>query len=146
MDKMDNIAKFCSLILIFLLTLPGSGRGADQKFNELEAGFKNFIQCELTRTDAENHFKGKKFTVAMVNLFNVTREQDLTILTGAVKCDVQGQYQTLYVALGLMDLREKTVVSYFTIRHKDFRILATELLRYPYKERCPWAQYWISPE
>lgn len=143
---MDKIAKICSVILILLLTVPGAGRGADREFYELEAGFKNFIQCELTRTDAERYFKEKTFAVTMVKLFNVTRELDITILTGTVKCDVQGQYRTLYVALGLVDLKGKKVVSYLTIRHKDFRILATELIRYPYKERCPWARYWINQE
>jgi hypothetical protein len=143
---MDKIIKICTAIFIILLTVPITGHAADQGFYELEAGFKNFIQCELTRTDAEKHFKEKDFTVIMVNLFNVTREMDLTILTGAVKCDVQGLYHTLYVAMGIRDLKGKKVVSFFTIRHKDFRILATELIRYPYKERCPWARYWIQQE
>ncbi|WP_319575564.1 hypothetical protein [uncultured Desulfobacter sp.] len=143
---MDKIIKICTAIFIILLTVPITGHAADQGFYELEAGFKNFIQCELTRTDAEKHFKEKDFTVIMVNLFNVTREMDLTILTGAVKCDVQGDYRTLYVAIGLRDLKGEKVVSYFTIRHEDFRILATELIRYPYKERCPWARYWIQQE
>lgn len=143
---MDKITKICSVIIILFFTVCGTGRGQDQAFYELKAGFKNFIQCELTRTDAENHFKGKAFAVAMVNLFNVTKELDITVLTGAVKCDVQGQYRTLYVAIGLRELKGKKVVSYYTIRHEDFRILATELIRYPYKERCPWSQYWISPE
>ena len=129
-----------------MLLIPVNSHGAGQDYYELEAGFKNFIQCELTRTDAENHFKGKTFSVTMVNLFNVTREQDITILTGTAKCDVQGQYQTLYVALGVRELKGKKVVSYYTIRNKDFRILATELIRYPYKERCPWARYWLNPE
>ncbi|WP_462268306.1 hypothetical protein [Desulfobacter sp.] len=146
MDKMEKITKICSAIFFLFLMTPGNGRGADQAFYELEAGFKNFIQCELTRTDAEKYFKRKKFTVIMVNLFNVTRELDITILTGTVKCDVQGQYQTLYVAMGLRDLKGKKVVSYLTIRHKDFHILATELIRYPYKERCPWTRYWIKQE
>ena len=143
---MDKITKICNAIFIILLTAPITIYAADQEFYELEAGFKNFIQCELTRTDAEKHFKEKDFTVIMVNLFNVTREMDLTILTGAVKCDVQGQYHTLYVAMGLRNLKGEKVVSYFTLRHKDFRILATELMRYPYKERCPWARYWIKQE
>jgi hypothetical protein len=143
---MDKIIKIYGVIFIFFLTVPGSVCNADQQFQDLKAGFKNFIQCELTRTDAENHFKGNAFSVAMVNLFNVTTELDITILTGAVKCDVQGKYRTLYVAVGLRELKGKKVVSYFTARHKDFRILATELMRYPYKERCPWARYWISPE
>jgi len=145
MDKMDKRTKICGVILILFLTVAGTGQ-AEQDFYELRAGFKNFIQCELTRTDAEKHFKGKNFTVAMVNFFNVTKELDITILTGTVKCDVQGQYRTLYVAMGLRDLKGKKVVSYFTIRHKDFRVLATELIRYPYKERCPWAQYWVNPD
>jgi hypothetical protein len=145
MDKMDKITKICSIIFILFLTVPGSGRSESLDFYELEAGFKNFIQCELTRTDAENHFKGKNFDVTMVNLFDVTRELDITILTGTVKCDVQGQSRTLYVAMGLRELAGKKVVSYFTVRYKDFRILATELIRYPYKERCPWTRYWINP-
>lgn len=143
---MDKLTKIYGVIFIFFLTVPVTGRGADMQFEDLKARFKNFVQCELTRTDAQNPFKGKAFNVAMVNLFNVTTELDITILTGAVKCDVQGKYQTLYVALGVRELKGKKVVSYFTIRHKDFRILATELIRYPYKERCPWARYWISPE
>jgi len=143
---MGKITQICSVICILFITVPGTVRGENQDFYELEAGFKNFVQCELTRTDAEDHFKGKNFNIVMVNLFNVTRELDITILTGTIKCDVQGQYRTLYVAMGLRDLREKMVISYFTIRDKDFRILATELIRYPYKERCPWTRYWINPE
>lgn len=143
---MDKIIKICSVIGLLFIMVCGIAHGQDQAFHELKASFKNFIECELTRTDAENHFKGKPFAVAMVNLFNVTKELDITILTGAVKCDVQGQYRTLYVAVGLRELKEKSVVSYFIVRHKDFLILATELIRYPYKERCPWSQYWINPE
>ncbi|PIE62274.1 MAG: hypothetical protein CSA25_05930 [Desulfobacter postgatei] len=144
MDKIEKITKICRAVFIFFLAIPGTGYGAEQGFYELEAGFKNFMQCELTRTDAEKYFKKKNFTVIMVNLFNVTKELDITILTGMVKCDVQGQYRTLYVAMGLRALRGKKVVSYLTVRYKDFRILATELMRHPYKERCPWARYWIK--
>ncbi|MCG8549086.1 MAG: hypothetical protein MI799_01640 [Desulfobacterales bacterium] len=143
---MDKMIKICSAICILFLTVRGTGHGQDEAFYELKAGFKNFIECELTRTDAENHFKGKPFAVAMVNLFNVTKELDISILTGTVKCDVQGEYRTLYVAIGLRKLKGKRVVSYFIVRHKDFRILATELMRHPYKERCPWSRYWINPE
>ena len=141
---MGKITKICSALFIFFFTFSGAVRGADQAFYELEAGFKNFIQCELNRTDAEHYFKGKNFTVTLVNLFNVTKELDITILTGTVNCDVQGHYRTLYVAIGLRELKGKKVVSYCTIRNKDFRILATELLRYPYKERCLWTRYWIN--
>lgn len=141
---MYKIPKICSVLIILFLTLANVGRGADQDFYDLEAGFKNFIQCDLTRTGVQDHFKGKHFSVTMVNLFNVKKELDITILTGIVKCDVQGKSRTLYVAMGLRQLKGKKVVSYYTIRNKDFRILATELLRYPYKERCPWARYWIN--
>lgn len=143
---MDKMIKIYSVICILFIMVCGIAHGQDQAFYELKAGFKNFIECEFTRTDTENYFKGKPFAVAMVNLFNITQELDITILTGAVKCDVQGQYRTLYVAVGLRELHGKRVVSYFIVRHKDFHILATELIRYPYKERCPWSRYWISPE
>ena len=146
MGKMDKIIKITTALTIFFLTLSGTGFGADQDFYELEAGFKNFMQCELTRMDAQDHFKGKPFSVAGVTLFNVTRELDITILTGTVKCDVQGKHRTLYVALGLRQLQGKRVVSYYAVRHKDFRILATELIRHPYKDRCPWTRYWINPK
>ena len=127
-----------------LLVLVHIGSAVSEDFSAYQAGFKNFIQCELTRTDAENHFSGKRFSITMVNLFNVNQESDITILTGAVQCDVEGKYHTLYPALGLKTLKGREVVSYYTIRENDFQILATELIRYPYKERCPWTQYWID--
>ena len=106
--------------------------------------FKNFITCELTRTDAVNHFKGKPFTITMIDLFDVQFESDIRIVTGAVECFVDDQYITLYAAVGITKTLEKEQVSYYTIQDQDFFILATELIRFPYKERCKWTQYWVD--
>ncbi len=141
-DKIHKVFRFVFIVVLFVLVQTGPATGDD--FYEYQAGFKNFIQCELTRTDAENHFSGKDFSITMVNLFSVNRESDIIILTGTVKCDVAGKYHTLYIAVGLKTLKGKQVVSYYTIRKHDFQILATELIRFPYKERCPWTRYWID--
>ncbi|MCM2283827.1 MAG: hypothetical protein NDI81_03555 [Desulfobacula sp.] len=110
----------------------------------MEMCFKNFITCELTRTEATNHFNGKPFKITMIDLFDVQRESDVQIVTGAVQCFVDGQSLTLYVAVGITKILEKEQVSYYTVRDKDFSILATELFRFPYKERCKWSQYWVD--
>ncbi len=106
--------------------------------------FENFIKCELTRTDAEDHFKGKAFKIIMINLFDAVYEGDILIATGAVKCWVQDRYETLFVAVGVKELMAFEKVYYYLIRRADFTILATELMNYPYKERCRWDRYWIN--
>ncbi|MCP4021959.1 MAG: hypothetical protein GY729_08965 [Desulfobacteraceae bacterium] len=106
--------------------------------------FKNFIKCELTRTGATNHFNGKPFTITMIDLFDIQTESGLKIVTGAVKCFVINKHITLFAAVGIKQIMDKDEVNYYVIRKKDFSILATELLKYPYKERCPWTQYWID--
>jgi hypothetical protein len=116
----------------------------DSDFNKIETSFKNFIICELTRTDATNHFYGKPFKITMINLFDVQIESDIKIVTGAIDCFVGDKYLTLYVAVGITKILEKEQVSYYTIRNNDFSILATELIRFPYKERCKWLQYWVD--
>ncbi len=113
-------------------------------YNAYKQGLSNFVTCEMTRTGAKSYFQGKPFTITMVELFNIQQEGDLTILTGAVRCSVQKKFHVLHVALGLETILGKEKVSYFLMREKDFFILATELLKYPYKERCPWARYWID--
>ena len=133
------------LFLIFTVVfLPWNSSADDSGFNETEMSFKNFITCELTRTDATNYFNGKPFTITMIDLFDVQIESDIRIVTGVVECFVGDQYLTLYVAVGITKLLEKEQVSYYTIRDHDFSILATELIRFPYKERCKWSQYWID--
>ncbi len=128
------------IILFFASTLL-----ADEiEYNTMSASFKNFINCELTRTDATNHFNGKSFKITMIDLFDIQNESDLKIITGAVQCYVEKKYLTLYVAVGLKAILGKEQVTYYTIRKKDFSILATELIKYPYKERCAWTQYWID--
>jgi len=127
-----------------LLVFAGQAHAGDDEYRGYEAGFKNFLTCELTRTDAVDHFKGKSFTITMVNAYDVRQESGIKIITGAVQCFVKNKYSTLYAAVGLEEVAGKEKVSYYTIRNQDFSILASELIRFPYKERCPWARYWID--
>ena len=102
------------------------------------------MTCELTRTNAVSYFKGKSFKITMIDVFDVTHESDLTIVTGTIDCFVEDRHQVLYAAVGLKEILEKKQVLYLTIRPKDFSILATGLIKFPYKERCKWSQYWID--
>jgi hypothetical protein len=144
---MYNAAKTpCCIIalLVGLLFIHPLLFADEYEFKQVEASFKNFIKCELTRTDAVNHFNGRAFTITMIDLFDIQDESDMKIITGAVQCFVENKYQTLYAAVGLKKILEKQQVVYYTIRHTDFSILATELYQYPYKERCKWSAYWIN--
>lgn len=145
---MSSFRRICHcLVPVFLFAtslLPYPALADEDDFVRHEMSFKNFLTCELTRTDAVNHFKGKSFTITMIDLFEIQRESDLVIFTGAVKCFVTDHYQTLYAAVGVESIMDKKQVTYYTIRHSDFAILATELYRYPYKERCPWARFWVD--
>lgn len=118
----------------------------ENRFRAYEMGFKNFITCELTRTNATDHFKGKPFKITMIDLFDVRQESGIAILTGAVQCAVGKRYHTLYVAVGVEKVVGQEQVNYYLIRPDSFTILATDLIRYPYKERCPWARYWIQTD
>ncbi len=139
--KCINISFF---LFSYFVIFPLNSHADDSEFNKIEMSFKNFISCELTRTDAMNHFDGKPFKITMIDLFDVQNESDIKIVTGAVECFVNNQYQTLYAAVGITKIMEKEQVSYYTIRKTDFLILATELIRFPYKERCKWLQYWVD--
>lgn len=144
---MLNHMKSKSILLFLVFTaafFPWNCHADDSDFNKIEMSFKNFITCELTRTDATNHFKGKPFKITMIDLFDVQIESDIRIVTGAVECFAGDQSLTLYAAVGITKILEKEQVSYFTIRNKDFFILATELIQFPYKERCKWLQYWVD--
>ena len=134
-----------ALSAAFLL-IPFQSLADDYEYYQMESRFKNFITCELTRTQAQNHFKGKDFKITMIDLFDIQNESDLKIITGAVQCFVQTRHKTLYVAVGLKQILGKYQVVYYTVRHKDFSILATELIKYPYKERCQWSQYWVDTD
>ena len=133
-------------ILIFVLVLfVFKPLIADEfEFANVEMSFKNFMQCALTRTEATSHFNGVPFKITMIDLFDIQNESDLKIITGAVECFVIDKHETLYVAVGLKTIMETEQVVYYTIRKKDFSILATELMRFPYKERCKWSQYWVD--
>lgn len=134
------------IFVLFVLGAVSAGSAAEQEYRGATLRFENFIRCELTRTGADDYFKGKPFEINMINLFDVKREGDITIFTGAFKCWVENGYRTRYVAVGVEELYGKKKVSYFVIRKKDFSILATELMDFPYKERCPWTRYWIDTD
>lgn len=134
------------LICFAVLVFSPAAYSGQYEYEELEMSFANFIKCELTRTQAVNHFNGRPFTVTMVDLFEVKNESDMKIVTGAVQCFVENEHVVLYAALGLKKVEDTDQVLYYTIRKKDFQILATELMRYPYKERCRWSRYWIDTD
>ena len=138
--------KIIILSFIFIMAVFSSKSliADDFEFNRMEMSFKNFIKCELTRTDATDHFNGKPFKISMIDLFDIQDESDIKIVTGAIECFVVDRHLTLYAAVGLKTILGKEQVVYYTIRDKDFSILATELIKYPYKERCKWSQYWID--
>ncbi len=131
-------------LLVFNLFFLSSLHADEFELAQLEMSFKNFIKCELTRTQAFNHFNGKDFQITMIDFFDVQMESGLEIVTGAVQCFVIDKYITLYAAVGLKSIKDIKQVLYYTIRDKDFSILSTELIKYPYKERCKWSQYWID--
>jgi hypothetical protein len=116
----------------------------EAEFNRLEMSFKNFMTCELTRPEATDHFNGHPLKITMIDMFDIQNESDLKIITGAVECFAGDTFFTLYAAVGLNTILNKEQVAYYVIRDKDFFILATELFKFPYKERCKWAQYWID--
>ena len=136
-----------SLLTLFAAAsflLPAAALADAFDLSVVKSQFANFVRCELTRTDADNHFSGQPFKITMVDLFDVRTESDHTIVTGAVQCFVNKTYKTLYVAVGTKMILDQQEVVYYTIRKKDFSILATELFRFPYKERCKFSQYWID--
>ena len=133
-----------AVLYIFMMTSATGVDGADGDFSEHFNCFKNFINCEFTRSDAVDYFKGEPCKIVMINFFDAVNEGDILIITGAVKFWVKDRYETLFVALGVKNLFGYDKVSYFLARKTDFSIIATELINYPYKERCPWSQYWID--
>ena len=134
------------IVVLFVLGTCSSGFADEQAYRGATLRFENFIRCELTRTGAEDYFGGKPFQINMVNLFDIRREGDIKIFTGAFKCWVEDRYHTRYAAVGVEELYGKEKVSYFVVRKEDFSILATELMNYPYKERCSWSRYWIDTD
>jgi len=142
--KRSTLSFFCLFVYMTCLSYPS--RADEIEFNRLETAFKNFISCELTRTDAVDYFKGKPFTITMIDVFDIQTESDMKIITGAIKCFVVDRHQTLYAAVGVNTIMGKDQVGYYTIRNKDFSILATELFRFPYKERCKWSAYGLNLE
>jgi hypothetical protein len=49
--------------------------GADSsEYERVRMSFSNFVRCELTRTNATDHFKGKPFEITMISLFDAVNE------------------------------------------------------------------------
>ncbi len=144
--KKIKLIKFfiSSLLIIGQVFILQNAFAIDDEFVTRKACFENFIRCELTRTSAKNYFDGKPFTITMVNFFDIKKEGDIIVITGAVECWVEEKHQNLYVAVGVKEIFEKSKVSYLVVRNENFSILATELMNYPYKERCDWSQYWVD--
>lgn len=145
--KTKIIVVLCSCLTIlsfWVISSAFSYEAEEDMYEKRRMSYENFIKCELTRTDADDHFSGRPFKIVMINLFNVVREGDILILTGAVNCWVVDKYETLFVALGVKKVLDYEKVSYYVARKKDFSIIATELMNYPYKERCQWTQYWLD--
>jgi len=139
------MVKINILFFIFIFVFqPNFSVAGEFEFNKLAMSFKNFVTCELTRTDATDHFKGKPFKITMIDLFDIQNESDLKIITGAIECFVVDKHLTLYTAVGLKSIMGKEQVVYYMIRDEDFSILSTQLIKFPYKERCKWSQYWID--
>ncbi len=129
------------VIVLFIVFCAKFSHGAEDGFSRYEMGFTNFITCELTGMGPNAYFKGKSVEITMIDVYTVRNESDLVIITGAVQCFVEETAKTVYAALGIKTVMGREKVMYFTIRPKDFSILATELMRYPYKERCTWSRY-----
>lgn len=134
---------YCILFGVMML-LPRAIFADTDEFTRYEMSFKNFLTCELTRPGAVTPFKGNNFKITMIDLFGLQRESDMVIITGAVRCVVEDRFQVLYVAVGVETILDKEQVTCYTVRQDDFSILATELMKFPYKERCPWSRYWVD--
>ncbi len=133
-----------TLILVSMAPSPSPWAVEISAYERTRMCFTNFVRCELTRTGAVSHFNGKPFEITMINLFDAVHEGNLLIVTGAVDCFVGNKHQTLYAAVGVRTLLDREKVSFFVVKRQDFTTLATELMKYPYKDRCDWTQYWID--
>ncbi len=138
------IALYCCFRLLSFQAISYATSSEDDSYERTRMCYENFMKCELTRTDADDHFSGNPFKIVMINLFSVVKEGDILIVSGAVNCWVVDKYETLFVTLGIKKVLDYEKVSYYVVRKRDFSIIATELMNYPYKERCQWAQYWLD--
>ncbi|MCG8530037.1 MAG: hypothetical protein MI749_05165, partial [Desulfovibrionales bacterium] len=91
-------------IVFFLSVFAGRAQAGSVDFKRFEMQFKNFVTCSLTRNQSPSYFRGQPFTITMVDLFDITPELDLTIVTGAVQCFVKDRQKVLYVAVGVKDI------------------------------------------
>ena len=133
---------FCIIIFFFCFFIcKGVGFSNETDYRGTNMRFSNFLRCELTRVDAPDYFNGQPFKITEINMFDVKNEGDLKIITGTVKCWVVNRFETLFAAVGVKQLLGHEKVYYLLIKKHDFSVLATQLEKYPYKERCAWLRY-----
>ena len=63
-----------ALLCIFMMAAAGGADGSEGRFSEHFNCFKNFINCEFTRSDAVDYFKGEPKKIVMINLFDAVNE------------------------------------------------------------------------
>jgi hypothetical protein len=141
---MKTVLTYFVASVVLVLFSFGVSFSEESDYERTRMSFSNFVRCELTRTNAINYFNGKSFEITMVNMYDAKKEGDILIVTGAIDCFVEKKHVLLYTAVGVKTLISHEKISYFVVRKHDFSILATELMHYPYKERCAWSQYWID--
>ncbi len=139
-----SVLIYSAAFVACLAPFSGTCFSLEEDYEKAGMAFEHFIQCELTRKGTDVQFNNKPFTITTVNLFDVKKEGNLFIVTGAVQCWVNDSYQTLYAAVGIKKVLGNEKVSYYCIRKHDFSILASEILKYPYKYGCPWDRYRID--
>lgn len=117
------------------------------EFGKVNDSFDNFIKCELKTSLMDKYFGGEPYEIEYIRLYTVNVEGDITVLTGAVKCTISEKNSVsekkivLYLAAGLIELLGNKEISYFYSSKVDFRILATGVMKFPYKGDCKWQEF-----
>ncbi len=138
---LQKLSFYLAIFSLCFLSLQGISFASETDYSGINRSFNNFLQCELTRVDARDYFDGKPFKITAINMYDITKEGDLMIITGFVKCWVVNKFETLFAAVGVKQLLGHEKVYYLLIKKQDFSVIATQLEKYPYKEICPWSRY-----
>ena len=130
------------LVLTLAAVLPGTAALAgDVEFREIQHCFRNFMDCEMHRTDSNVYFEGKSFEIVDSHVADARQEGDLLVVTGTVTCWVEKKPRVLFAVLGIRTIMGHRQVGFVVIRDQDFSIPASELLQSPYKRECPWIRF-----
>ena len=117
------------------------------EYQKAKMSFKNFIECELTRTDTENYYSKEKIhKIDIINMHDIRNEGNIKIITGAAKYFevISQKSQTLFVTIGIKKILGHEKVLYFLAKKENDPVFLIELAENPYNERCLWTQYWIN--